>query len=55
MDDIRRRCPVDSEHPLPARVVLEQRHGLVQVYLEAVIDDGLGVVRAPAPGEQSAH
>ena len=55
MDGIRRLGTVDREHPFPAGVVLEQRHRLVQVHLQAVLDDGFGVVRAPTPGEQPAH
>ncbi len=55
MDGIRRLGPVDGEHPFPAGVVLKQRHGLVQIHLQAVLDDGFGVVRAPPPGEQPAH
>jgi hypothetical protein len=55
VDGIRRLGSADGEHPFPAGVVLEQRHGLVQIYLQAVIDDGFGIVRASAPGKQPAH
>jgi hypothetical protein len=46
---------VDGEHPFPARVVLEQGHGPVEVHLQAVLDNGLGVVRAPSTPQQPAH
>ena len=41
---------IHSEQPFPVRVVLQQRNGFVQVHPQPPLDDGLGVLRAPAPG-----
>jgi hypothetical protein len=44
VDGIRWPGPIHGEHPFPARVVLQQRHCLFQVHLQAVLDDGFGIV-----------
>jgi predicted acetyltransferase len=55
VDGVRRHGAVHDEQPLAGGVILHERHGLVQVHLQASLDDGFGVVRAAAPGQQAAH
>jgi serine phosphatase RsbU (regulator of sigma subunit)/anti-sigma regulatory factor (Ser/Thr protein kinase) len=55
VDDIGRAAAVDSEHPFPAGVVLEQRHGVLLVHLEAMLKHRVGVLRSAAAGLQPAH
>lgn len=45
---------IRSEYPFPVHLVLQQRHGFVQVHLQPPFDNGFGVLRAP-PGQQPAH
>jgi len=44
VDGVARLGPVHGEHPFPACVVLQQWHGLSPVHVQAVIDDGFGIV-----------
>jgi hypothetical protein len=56
-DDVRvhgiwRLGAIHGEHPFPVCVVLQQRNGFVHVHPQPPPDDGIGVLRAPAPGQQ---
>ena len=44
VDGVGRLGSVHGEHQFPARVVREQRHGLLQVHLQAVLDHLFGVL-----------
>jgi predicted acetyltransferase len=55
VDGVGRQGAVHGEQPLAGGVILHERHGLVQIHLQAALDDCLGVVRAAAPGQQAAH
>jgi PAS domain S-box-containing protein len=55
VDDVDRVAAVDSEHPFPAGVVLEQRHGVFLVNLQAMLEHRVGVLGSAAAGPQAAH
>src|SRR6185437_9846775 len=54
MDGVPRLGAIHSEHPFPVCVVLQQWHRPFQIYMQAMLDDLFGIVRAALPGQQSA-